>query len=91
MSALARPQVDLFVQGSCQQRVKKYAHKHAQAWEISGPAFQKISFFGEILSHFCSTCFLFFTTFLAVSVHFNADELVFFAKRWLERVDSNLL
>lgn len=73
MSALALPHVDLFVQ----QRVKNYAHKHAQAWEISGPAFQMISFFGAIPSYFCSASFIFFTTFLAPSLRFSRCAAVF--------------
>lgn len=65
LSALAQPHVDLFVQ----QRVKKNAHKHTQAWEISQPASQPFRWFPSLVpSYFCSTCCNFFWLSLSISV-----------------------
>ncbi len=70
----------------CTAESQKYAHKHAEAWEISRPAFQMTSFFGAIPFYFGSACFIFSQhswLSLCISVHTS----------WCfsERVDRNLL
>lgn len=72
-------------------RVKNMHINILRLGKSPGQLFRWFPFLVRFYLIFCSTCFLFFTTFLAVSVHFNANELAFFAKGCLKRVDTNLL